>query len=103
VDGFTPPGKAAESTEQAGVLLAAYEALTGSGVLVDTNEEGTSESEALVDLLTDLRHWCDTHRVDFDRALDSSHMHWSGEQEDDDDDEVDDLPQNKHDPGNTAR
>jgi hypothetical protein len=102
VDGFTAPGKAAESTEHAAVLLATYEALTGSSVLHDTDGNGESLSEALVDLLTDLRHWCDTHRVDFDRALDSSHMHWSGEQEDDDD-EVDDLPQNKHDPGNTAR
>jgi len=37
------------------------------------------EQEVLTDLLTDLRHHCDRHKLDFDYAVWISAMHWSAE------------------------
>lgn len=42
-------------------------------------EEFGDDRTALVDLLADLRHWCDRHEVDFQDALDSAFNHYQAE------------------------
>jgi len=35
--------------------------------------------DVLTDLLTDLRHYCEQHGLDFDYSVESSEMHWTAE------------------------
>lgn len=37
------------------------------------------EQDVLTDLLTDLRHYCEQHGLDFDYSVESSTMHWTAE------------------------
>jgi len=39
-----------------------------------------SEQEQVVDLFTDLRHWCKQNDVDFSRAVRISNFHFNDEQ-----------------------
>jgi hypothetical protein len=38
-----------------------------------------AREEALIDLMTDLRHWALQERIDFDRALEHSSFHFDAE------------------------
>lgn len=40
---------------------------------------GADEEDALGDLLTDLMHWSDRHRFDFNAALDLARWHYEAE------------------------
>ena len=40
--------------------------------------------DKIIDLLTDLRHWCDVHEIDFDNCLRLSAMHHDAEVNPDD-------------------
>lgn len=35
--------------------------------------------DVLADFLTDLRHYCEKHTLDFDHAIQNSAMHWTAE------------------------
>lgn len=39
-----------------------------------------NDREALTDLLTDLRHWCDAHELDFTAADQMAQVHHASEQ-----------------------
>lgn len=83
MDGFTPAGKAEQSVSDADAVLALYERLTGSAALLEEVDEGEeyNDSEALTDLLTDLRHWAAANQIDFLKHVDLSEMHFDGETE----------------------
>lgn len=46
--------------------------------LAEYRQENDNQ-EALIDLLTDLKHWADKRQVDFDHALDVARMHYHHE------------------------
>lgn len=79
MDGFTEPDKAPKAALRGERYLQAYHGETGSEPVIGTDDPEVNDSEALVDLLTDLRHWADHHSVDFDKVLASSEMHYEGE------------------------
>ena len=60
-----------ESTERAEILLLKSHELTG--------KENLSLSFGVVDILTDLRHYCHAHEIPWDDVLREAWEHWRKE------------------------
>jgi hypothetical protein len=63
-----PDGINDERTDWAGIAIDAFEAATG-----------TDREDVLCDLLTDLMHWADRHRFDFEAAFWRAEDHYREE------------------------
>lgn len=59
--------------------------------------QGNDNQEALIDLLTDLKHWADKHEIHFDSALAVAQMHHGREIEEAEKRKAKPLPVGPHD------